>query len=58
MQDKTCICKLIKRNLRKLFLNTLTNIFDGSRETEDCSNDAENTVLHNRNKLHFKIYSS
>ncbi len=27
-------------------------------DTEDWSNDAENSALHHRNKLHFKIYSS
>ncbi len=28
-----------------------------SCDTEDWSNDAENTALHHRNKLHFNIYS-
>jgi len=27
-------------------------------DTEDWSNDAENSALHHRNKLHFKIYSN
>ncbi len=27
-----------------------------SCDTEDCSNDAENTALHHRNKLQFKVY--
>ncbi len=31
-------------------------IFEGSRDTEDFSNDAENSALRLRNKLHFKIY--
>jgi len=31
-------------------------ISDGSCDTEDWSNDAENSALHNRNKLHFRIY--
>ncbi len=31
-------------------------ISEGSCDTEDLSNDAENTVLHHRNKLHFKMY--
>ncbi len=31
-------------------------ISEGSCDTEDWSNDAENTALHHRNKLHFKIY--
>ncbi len=30
---------------------------EGSCDTEDWSNDAENSTLHHRNKLHFKIYS-
>ncbi len=27
-----------------------------SCDTEDCSNDAENTALHQINKLQFKVY--
>ncbi len=30
-------------------------ISGGSCDTEDWSNDAENSALHHRNKLHFKI---
>ncbi len=33
-------------------------ISEGSCDTEDWSNDAENSALHHRNKLHFKIESS
>ncbi len=33
-------------------------ISEGSRDTEDWSNDAENSALHHRNKLYFKIYSN
>ncbi len=29
-------------------------ISEGSRDTEIWSNDAENSALHHRNKLHFK----
>ncbi len=29
---------------------------EGSCDTEDCSNDAEKSALHHKNKLHFKIY--
>ncbi len=29
-------------------------ISEGSHDTEDWSNDAENTALHHRNKLHLK----
>ncbi len=32
-------------------------ISEGSCDTEDWSNDAENPALHNGNKLHFTIYS-
>ncbi len=30
-------------------------ISEGSCDTEDWSKDAENSALHHRNKLHFKI---
>ncbi len=30
---------------------------EGSRDTKDRSNDAENAALHNTNQLYFKIYS-
>ncbi len=31
-------------------------ISGGSCDTEDWSNDAEDSALHHKNKLHFKIY--
>ncbi len=31
-------------------------ISEGSCDTEDWSNDAENSALHHRSKLHFKKY--
>ncbi len=31
-------------------------ISEGSCDTEDWSNDAENTALRHNNKLHLKIY--
>ncbi len=31
-------------------------ISEGSCDTEDWSNDAEKSALHQRNKLHFQIY--
>ncbi len=31
-------------------------ISEGSCDTEDWSNDAENSALHHRNKLYFKVY--
>ncbi len=33
-------------------------ISEGSCDTEDWSNDAENSALHRKNKLHFKTYSN
>ncbi len=33
-------------------------ISEESCDTEDWSNDAENSALHHRNKLHFKIYQN
>jgi len=36
--------------------NPIRRISEGSCDTEDWSNDAENSALHIRNKLHFKIY--
>ncbi len=33
-------------------------ISEGSCDTEDWSNDAENSVLRHRNKLYFKVYSN
>jgi len=31
-------------------------IYEGSRDTEDWSNDAEKSALHHKSKVHFKIY--
>ncbi len=31
-------------------------ISEGSCDTEDWSNDAENSAAHHRNKLYFKVY--
>ncbi len=33
-------------------------ISEGSCDTEDWSNDAENSAAHHRHTLHFKIYSN
>ncbi len=48
------------RNLKNkiMFLERIRMIPEGSCDTEDWSNDAENTALHHRNKLHLKIYSN
>ncbi len=44
------------------WMNELTEwtvlISGGSCDTKDWSNDAENSALHHRNKLHFLIYSN
>ncbi len=33
-------------------------ISEGSCDTEDCSKDAENSALHHRNQLDFKVYKN
>ncbi len=33
-------------------------ISEGSRDTEEWSNDAENSALLHRNKLYFKVYKT
>ncbi len=43
-------------NNQKCFLH-IRMISEGSCDTEDWSNDVENSALHHRNKLYFKIYS-
>ncbi len=40
-------------NNKECFISTIS---EGSCDTEDWSNDAENSALHHRNKLHFNIY--
>ncbi len=47
-----------KPNQKKITPVQLFNICEGSCDTENCSNDAENSALHHRNTLHFKIYSN
>ncbi len=49
----------IDNNNNKYLLSSNQRIIiisEGSCDTEDWSNDAENSVLHHRNKLHFEIY--
>ncbi len=44
---------------KKGFLNTKSAyrmISEGSCDTEDWNNDAENSALHHRNKLHLKYF--
>ncbi len=47
---KSCISWVPNHHIRM--------ISEGSCDTEDWSNDAKNSALHHRNKLHFKIYSN
>ncbi len=48
--------KLIKISNVSWAANQHINLIsEVSYDTEDWSNDAENSALHNRNKLHFKI---
>ncbi len=42
----------------KHYIQHIWIISEGSWDTEDWSNDAENLALHHRNKWHFKIYSN
>ncbi len=43
------------RNISEAANQDIRMISEGSCDTEDWSNDAENSALHHRNKLHFKI---
>ncbi len=47
-------------NNQKCFFSSKSsykNDFWRSRDTEDCSNDAENTAAHHKNKLQFNIFT-
>ncbi len=55
--------KILKKKSQKYYGAQLFSTYQhirmiskGSCDTEDWSNDAENSALHHRNKLHFKIY--
>ena len=48
---------LIIRNVSSLNQH-IRMISEGSCDTENWSNDAENSALHHRNKLFFKVYSN
>ncbi len=55
--------KTTTTNNKKLFLTLKINqhirmISEGSCDTEDWSNDAENSALHHRNTLYLKEYSN
>ncbi len=47
---------IIIRNVSWAANQRIRMISEGSCDTEDWSNDAENTAAHHKNKLHFKIY--
>ncbi len=47
-----------KKNVSWTVSQHIRMISEGSCDTEDWSNDAENSALHHRSKLHFKIYSN
>ncbi len=49
---------IIIRNVSWVALEHIRMISEGSCDTEDWSNDAENSAAHHRNKLHFTIYSN
>ncbi len=53
-------CEFIFRNLWfvlfKIYILCYNPVTEGSRDTEDWSNDAENSALRHRNKLYFKVY--
>ncbi len=40
-----------------IYIYIYIKISEGSNDTEDWSNDAENSALHYMNKFYFKIYS-
>ncbi len=46
--------------LQKIYISNqyIRMISEGSCDTEDWSNDAENSAAHHRNKVHLKIYSN
>ncbi len=50
---------IIKKSWKKMYhglhQNTVFNIDYKKTDTEVWSNDAENSALHHRNKLHFRI---
>ncbi len=59
VSTKTWSSTLLSTLMIEMFLNQhIRMISEGSCDTEDWSNDAENTALHHKNKLHLKIYSN
>ncbi len=51
------VSALITRNVYWTANQHIRMISEGSCDTEDWSNNAENSALHHMNKLYFKIYS-
>ncbi len=49
--------KMMKINVSWAPNQPIKIISEGSCDIEDWSNDAENSALHHRNKLHFKMHS-
>ncbi len=49
---------IIIRNVSWAANQQIRMISEESCDTEDWSNDAENSALHHRNKLHSKMYSN
>ncbi len=47
---------IIIRNVSWAANQHIRMVSEGSCDTEDWSNDAENSALHHRNKLHFTIF--
>ncbi len=51
--------KYIKQLFSTLMIIIIIKAYSaGSCDTKDWSSDAENSALHHRNTLHFKIYSN
>ncbi len=50
--------KMMKINVSWAPNQPIKMISEGSCDIEDWSNDAENSALHHRNKLHFKMHSN
>ncbi len=56
MLSRTDVFKIDNKNKFSWAANRhIDMISEGSCDTEDFSNDAENSALHHRNKLHFTI---
>ncbi len=59
--QESITCSIKKKKAAQQFTTLIINkhirmISEGSCDTEDFSNDAENSALHHRNSLYFKVY--